>query len=106
MLVLGIDPGSTSTGWGVVRLDRGRYHLVGAGCVRTRSDDPMAGRLVAIHGGVAAVIAEHRPDTIAIEQIFAHRSAESALRLGQARGVALLAAGQAGYEPVAYNPSV
>jgi crossover junction endodeoxyribonuclease RuvC len=106
MLVLGIDPGSNSTGWGVVRLDRGRYTFVDAGCVRTRSEDPMAGRLVIIHTGVAEVLAKHRPDTVAIEEIFSHRSSESALRLGQARGVALLAAGQAGYEPVAYNPSV
>lgn len=105
MRVLGIDPGSTVTGLGVIELQRGRYVHVASSCVRTFPDQPMASRLVAIHAGVGAMIDTHLPDSVAIEQIFSYKSAESALRLGQARGVALLAAGQRGYTPAEYNPS-
>lgn len=103
MLVLGIDPGSVVTGYGVVALDRGRYHLVDAGVVRTRSEAPMGERLAAIHAGLAAVFTRHPIEAVAIEAIFRHKSSESALRLGQARGVALLAAAQAGFEAAEYN---
>lgn len=105
MRVLGIDPGSTVTGFGVVERHRGRLHLVAAGCIRTSSREPLAQRLSRIHDGLVRALAEHRPDAVAIESIFKHKSSESALRLGHARGVALLAAMQAGHEPVPYNPS-
>ena len=104
MRVLGIDPGSTVTGLGVVERSRGRLVHVWSGCVRTKSETPIAQRLTAIHEAVAAAIDAHRPEEIAIEAIFRHKSSESALRLGQARGVALLAAGQRGYQPFEYNP--
>ncbi len=103
MLVFGIDPGSTATGYGVVRSTRGRFHFVDAGVVRTKSSEPMPVRLERIHAGVRAALEKHKPDEVAIEEIFRHKSSESALRLGQARGVALLAAGQLGYDPVGYN---
>lgn len=103
MLVLGIDPGSTATGYGVVRTARGRLHYVDAGVVRTSSKQPMAERLAKIHAGLQEAIDRHEPDAVAIEEIFRHKSSESALRLGQARGVALLAAGQRGHEPSPYN---
>lgn len=106
MVVFGIDPGSVVTGFGVVRLHRGRVHLVGAGCFRTKSSWPMGQRLHTIHEGLVAALNEHKPDEVAIEQIFRHKSSESALRLGQARGVALLAAAQCGFEAVPYNPMV
>lgn len=106
MRVLGIDPGSTVTGFGVVQSHRGRLTLVGAGCVRTVASEPMTSRLATIHLGLAKAIEEHQPDAIAIEAIFHHKNAKSALVLGQARGVALLAAGQAGFEPASYNPMV
>jgi len=64
----------------------------------------MTERLTAIHAGLRTAIRAAEPDAVAIEQIFRHKSSESALRLGQARGVALLAAGQEGFEPVGYNP--
>ena len=103
MRVLGIDPGSTVTGFGVVELDRGRYVHIASGAFKTSSDQPMGERLAIIHKGLTEALAEHRPEAVAIEAIFHHKSAESALRLGQARGVALLAAAQAGHEAVAYN---
>ncbi|MCB9665027.1 MAG: crossover junction endodeoxyribonuclease RuvC [Alphaproteobacteria bacterium] len=106
MRVLGIDPGSTVTGVGVIHAERGRYRLVGTACLRTRSDAPMGERLAHIHEGLVAALREHAPDAVAIEAIFRHKSSESALRLGQARGVALLAAAQCGHEAVAYNPMV
>ena len=104
MDVFGIDPGSTVTGWGVVRRARGRLHLLGCGMVKTRSADPMGARLLAIHDGLVAAIEQHPVDAVAIEAIFRHRSSESALRLGQARGAALMAAARCGHEAVPYNP--
>jgi crossover junction endodeoxyribonuclease RuvC len=103
--VLGIDPGSRTTGWGVVAREAGRYHLVGGGAIRTKTDGPMPERLHTIHLGLAAAIALWKPDCVAIEAIFAHRSSTSALVLGQARGVALLACAQAGLEVFEYNAS-
>lgn len=104
MRVLGIDPGSTVTGFGVVEFRRGRYTHVESGCIRTKSTQATSFRLQTIHAGLVEAIARCKPDAIAIEAIFRHKSSESALRLGQARGVALLACGQAGYEPSEYNP--
>lgn len=106
MRILGIDPGSVTTGLGVIVAERGGWKLVAASVVRTRSDEPMGVRLARLHEGVCAAIVEHRPDECAIEEIFRHRSSESALRLGQARGVALLACARHGHEAHGYNPSV
>jgi crossover junction endodeoxyribonuclease RuvC len=103
MITFGIDPGSTVTGWGIVRLHRGRHELLASGAIRTRSEDPMGARLKAIHTGLRDALHLQLPDAVAIEAIFRHKSSESALRLGQARGVALLAAAQAGFEPHEYN---
>lgn len=105
MKVFGIDPGSQVTGFGVVRSHRGRLHFVDGGCIRTRASDAMSDRLLAIHTGLAEALARHDDvDAVAIEAIFKHKSSESAIRLGQARGVALLAAAQAGFSAVPYNP--
>jgi len=104
VLVLGIDPGSAVTGIGVVEKRRGRLYLVDAGFIRTSPKDPMAVRLSAIHQGLVDAITQAGPDAVAIESIFKHKSSESALRLGHARGVALLAATQCGFSPAEYNP--
>lgn len=103
MVVMGIDPGSTVTGFGVVESRRGRVHLIHAGCVRTSAKSPLEQRLLAIHAGLLEALDAHPLDAVAIEDIFHHKSSESALRLGQARGVALLAAAQRGFAPVPYN---
>lgn len=103
MVVFGIDPGSTVTGFGVVERRRGRLHHIASGCVKTTSKTPMEERLMAIHAGLLEAIDAQPIDAVAIESIFVHKSSESALRLGQARGVALLAAGQRGFSPTAYN---
>jgi len=104
MRVFGIDPGSTVTAFGVVDKHRGRLSLVGSGHVRTSPRQDMTERLSAIFDAIERALAEHRPDAVAIESIFRHKSSESALRLGQARGVALLAVARAGLVPVEYNP--
>lgn len=104
MRVLGIDPGSTVTAYGVVDKHRGRLVLVDCGFVRTSARDEIAHRLSRIFDTLEQAIDTYRPDIVAIESIFRHKSSESALRLGQARGVALLAASRAGHVPVEYNP--
>jgi crossover junction endodeoxyribonuclease RuvC len=76
---------------------------VGAGVIRTRSKDPIPERLAIIHAGLVEVIQRTRPESAGIESIFKYKSSESALRLGQARGVALLAAAQAGLDIQDYN---
>lgn len=104
MRVLGIDPGSTVTGFGIVEKRRGRVRLIEAGCVRTDSRWDMGERLRVIHDGLTEVLARHELDAVAIEAVFKHKSSASALTLGQARGVAILAAAQAGFEAHPYNP--
>jgi crossover junction endodeoxyribonuclease RuvC len=106
MRVLGIDPGTTVTAYGVVERQRGRLLYVDSGHVRTSPYDPLGERLAAIHATLLEAIRRHAPDAVAIEAIFHHKNALSALRLGHARGVALLAAGQCGYAPFEYNPMV
>ena len=96
MRILGIDPGLRSTGWGVITIDNGRMAHVANGAVQPppRLDD--GARLKQIHDHLGVVIAQHRPDCAAIEQIFVAKSAASALRLGMARGVGVLACADAG----------
>jgi crossover junction endodeoxyribonuclease RuvC len=102
--VLGVDPGSHRTGWGVVALDKGRLRMVAAGVLRAQGGLP--GRLVELRRGLAELLLLHRPQAIAVEEPFAQRFARSALVLAQARGVALLAAAEAGLDPHAYAPAM
>lgn len=103
MVVLGIDPGSRVTGWGIVVRERGRYLHVASGAIRTARGDDLAARLLCIHTGLRAVLEEHQIQEAAIESIFRHRSSESALRLGHGRGVAVLALAQAGLPIAEYG---
>ncbi|MCB9689271.1 MAG: crossover junction endodeoxyribonuclease RuvC [Alphaproteobacteria bacterium] len=103
MIVFGIDPGSTVTGWGAITAERGRLRLVDGGCVRTDASWPMEERLLRIHDGLLEALERIAPEHVAIEAIFRHKSSESALRLGQARGVALLAVGRRGLRAAEYN---
>ena len=92
MRVLGIDPGSRVTGFGVVQVLRnGRLGYIASGCVRTGRGE-LAVRLKAVYDGVAEVIAIYQPGVLAIEKVFVAHNADSALKLGQARGAALCAA--------------
>ncbi len=100
MLLLGLDPGLQATGWGVIAVDGNRLRHIANGCVKSRSNDPMAMRLVQIYDALEAVIALHRPDSAAVEETFVNANPQSTLKLGQARGVVLLVAAKCGL-PVA-----
>ncbi len=104
--VLGLDPGSHATGWGVVdAAGGGRLRLVDAGVVRAPAKAPVDQRLLAIHQGLAEVIAEHQPAEMAVEGVFSAVNVKTAIVLGQARGVALLAGAAAGLEVFEYSPA-
>ena len=90
-IILGIDPGSRVTGYGVIRQQGRRLLYIGSGCIRTQVDD-LPSRLGKIYVGVSEIITQYQPDCFAIEQVFMAKNADSALKLGQARGVAILAA--------------
>jgi crossover junction endodeoxyribonuclease RuvC len=104
MRVLGIDPGSETTGWGVVEGDARRYQLVGFGAVRARARERFAARLLKISDGVEELLARFRPDVCAVEEAFFAANAKTALKLGQVRGVVLVAAERARIEIAEYAP--
>lgn len=88
--ILGLDPGSLRTGFGIIDCERGTLRIVAQGCIAT-SGGPLADRLRLIHARVAELITIHRPVEIAVERVFLSKNADSALKLGQARGAALAA---------------
>ena len=90
--ILGIDPGSRITGYGLVDSRRGELGYVASGCIDTAARSSFPTRLAEIYRGVAAIIAEYEPHEFAIEEVFFARNPQSALKLGQARGVAIAAA--------------
>ena len=96
MITLGIDPGTAICGFGVVSLNGDSVRLVDAGCIRTTSDGTDAQRLRQLHAAIAELIAMHDPVRVGIERLFFQRNVQTAMTVGQARGVALLAAAQAG----------
>ena len=104
MLVLGIDPGTAITGYGLVREEEDGLVLVGCGVITTPADQPLPQRLQAIYRGLTAIIGEHRPDQVAVEELFFSRNVRTALSVGQARGVVLLAAAEAGLPLYEYKP--
>jgi crossover junction endodeoxyribonuclease RuvC len=92
----GIDPGTAICGFGVVSLDGGRLRFIDAGVVRTSSVETDAERLRLLHGALAELVALHRPGRVGIERLFFQRNVQTAMAVGQARGVALLVAAEAG----------
>jgi crossover junction endodeoxyribonuclease RuvC len=104
--ILGIDPGLRRTGWGVVDVEGNRLSFVACGSVETNERLSLAERLVAIHQGLARVVDEFRPGEAAVEATFVNKDAAATLKLGQARGVALLVPGQAGIGVAEYAPNV
>jgi crossover junction endodeoxyribonuclease RuvC len=94
--ILGLDPGLQHTGWGLVEHDGHRLRFRAEGVVSTHAGDDLHHRLLALHHGLAQVIAEQAPDEAAVEHTYVARNPESALKLGQARGVVLLAPALAG----------
>ena len=104
--ILGIDPGLRRTGWGVVACEGNRLVFVACGAVETKEKAALAERLVAIHAGLERVVAEFRPDEAAVEATFVNRDASATLKLGQARGVALLVPARAGVPVAEYAPNL
>lgn len=104
MIVLGIDPGTAITGYGVVRVENNKNTVLGYGAIRTPSKQAAALRLEAIYRGVEELVSEFNPDCAAIEELFFNKNVASALAVGQARGVAILAVTHAGLPVAEYTP--
>lgn len=106
MRLLGLDPGLRVTGWGIIEVVDNRLRAVADGVVRSDDSLTLAERLAQLHAGLAEVVRLHRPVEAAVEQTFVNRNPESTLKLGQARGVVLLAPAQAGIPVAEYAPSL
>lgn len=100
MLIIGLDPSLSCTGWGIVARSGNRLSHVANGQIKTDPKASLAQRLVTLDAGLAEVIAAHRPEAGAVEEVFVNKNPQSTLKLGQARGVCLLALARAGL-PVA-----
>jgi crossover junction endodeoxyribonuclease RuvC len=105
VIVLGIDPGTAALGYGLVERRGGRLRAVDYGCHVTSPDAPLPERLASIHALVTELIETHHPDVLAVERLFFSRNAQSAFGVGQARGVVLLAAAQAGVPVLEATPN-
>jgi crossover junction endodeoxyribonuclease RuvC len=103
--ILGIDPGLRRTGWGVIEIDGNSLRFLGCGSVEPPEGLALANRLLAIHEGLAAVLAEFRPTEAAVEQTFVNKDGVATLKLGQARGVAMLAPARFGIPVAEYAPN-
>ena len=104
MIVLGIDPGTASTGYGVVRREGSRLSALAAGVIDTNAGLPLERRLAEIHGGICELLDRHRPDALAIEELYFGSNVRTAFAVGQARGVVLLAAGERRVPSRSYTP--
>ncbi|GAA5055004.1 hypothetical protein GCM10023208_18400 [Erythrobacter westpacificensis] len=98
MLILGLDPSLSCTGWGVIRAEGSRITHVANGQIATSAKAAMPDRLTMLHAGIAEVIARHRPDRAAAEEVFANKNPQSTLKLAQARGAVLAACGASGLD--------
>ena len=101
--ILGVDPGSRITGYGIIELQGRQQQYVASGCIKTSQDD-IPGRLREIFNGLLEITVEYQPTEMAIEQVFMHRNADSALKLGQARGAAICACGTHDLSISEYSP--
>jgi crossover junction endodeoxyribonuclease RuvC len=104
--ILGIDPGLRRTGWGMVTIDGNRLSYISCGSVETDHKAALAARLVVIHDGLRQVVAEFTPDEAAVEATFVSKDASATLKLGQARGIAMLVPALAGLAVAEYAPNL
>jgi crossover junction endodeoxyribonuclease RuvC len=100
--ILGLDPGLRTTGWGVILCEGSKLGFVACGCVQSDASATLAERLRQLHDGISGVIADWSPDEAAVEETFVNRDPQSALKLGQARGVALVVPALAGLDVAEY----
>lgn len=96
MLILGLDPGLGTTGWGLIDADGNRLRHIANGELKTAPSAPLPERLASLAEKLEALLADHRPDTAAVEEVFVNKNPQSTLKLGQARGVALMIAARSG----------
>jgi crossover junction endodeoxyribonuclease RuvC len=104
--ILGIDPGLRRTGWGVIASEGNRLAFLACGSLATQDGGPLASRLLAIHDGLRRVVDEHAPDEAAVEATFVNKDASATLKLGQARGIAMLVPAIAGLPVAEYAPNL
>lgn len=104
MKILGLDPGTAITGYGVIEVTGNRYKLLDYGCIRTPAHTPLPQRLNLIHGAVSQLLEGFQPEQTAVEELFFSRNTKTALSVAQARGVLLLAAAQKGIPVTGYTP--
>lgn len=98
MIILGLDPGLGSTGWGVIVAEGNRLSHIANGQIKTDSKMPLASRLLVLDLALADLLVDHQPDSAAVEEVFVNNNPQSTLKLGQARGVVLLGASRSGLE--------
>jgi len=103
--IIGIDPGLRRTGWGVIESDGVRLSYVASGLITSEAEDELAARLLDLYRGLSAIIREHLPIEAAVEETFVNDNARATLKLGQARGIALLAPAQSGIKVAEYAPN-
>jgi crossover junction endodeoxyribonuclease RuvC len=103
--ILGVDPGLRSTGWGVVAISGNALTFIASGTVKAPLDGSLASRLLVLHDGLTEIVRVWRPDEAAVEQTFVNRDATATLKLGQARGIALLVPARAGLTVAEYAPN-
>lgn len=101
-IILGIDPGSNITGFGIINASGTKYNYITSGCIRTTKNN-LSTQLRQIFSGIFALVASYQPEEIAIEQVFMHANVSSALKLGQARGAAIVAAAQENIKLAEYS---
>ena len=104
--IIGIDPGLRRTGWGVVETEGNRLSFLGCGSVTTDDRNDLAARLLAIHDGLMRILEEFRPDEAAVEATFVNKDAKATLKLGQARGIAMVVPARAGVPVAEYAPNL
>jgi crossover junction endodeoxyribonuclease RuvC len=104
VIVLGIDPGLANTGYGVVARREGRLVALDGGVIRTRAELPQERRLAELHAALDVLLDSHAPDAVALEELYFGQNVRTAFAVGQARGVAMLAAGQHGVPCAGYTP--
>lgn len=105
MRVLGVDPGTLVTGFGVIDVVSGGVRHVAHGTIRTRSKDPLWVRITTIHDALAGLIGDHRPDALSLERCFVGKNIQSALKLGHTRGAIMVAATSASMDVAEYAPT-
>ena len=102
MIILGLDPSLSSTGWGLIRAEGNRLSHLANGQFKTAASEPLAARLSHLASQLEAILADNKVDAAAVEEVFVNKNAQSTLKLAQARGVVLMLAARAGLDPTEY----